>query len=81
MTGGKTYTNDSLRNVAKLPRGRKQVRFKFRKDGEFKQIVQDLNLVTKKDVWLSFGVELIPSQGYAKIKILPEAAKILDVGI
>ena len=71
VTGGKTYRNDSLKNIAKLPVGEKEVTFKFRKDSKVKQIKQKFNLPETGDVFLSFKVKLIPSQGYAEIEITP----------
>ena len=71
VTGGKTYRNDSLRNIAKLPIGEREVTFRFRKDGKIKQIKQEFNLPDTGDVFLSFKVKLIPSQGYAEIEITP----------
>tara|TARA_B100001057_G_scaffold198119_1_gene198737 strand:+ start:2342 stop:2803 length:462 start_codon:yes stop_codon:yes gene_type:complete len=63
VTGGKTYRNDSLKDIAKLPVGEKEVTFKFRKDSKVKQIKQKFNLPDTGDVFLSFKVKLIPSQG------------------
>lgn len=79
--GGKEYQPgkdelERLRNAAKIPEGRRHVRFRLLRQNREKQLEQDFEQAPLRDCLLSFDVRLRPAQGFARVRILPEQADL-----
>jgi hypothetical protein len=79
--GGKEYRSDErelerLRHAAKIPSGRRRVRFRLLRQDQEKQLEQDFEQAPLRDCLLSFDVRLRPAQGFARVRILPEEANL-----
>jgi len=75
--GGKEYRSDErelerLRHAAKIPSGRRRVRFRLLRQDQEKQLEQGFEQAPPRDCLLSFDVRLRPAQGFARVRILPE---------
>ncbi|HUW30155.1 MAG TPA: hypothetical protein VM223_00930 [Planctomycetota bacterium] len=70
--GGKPYRKQ-LPHVAKIVRGNRAVCFRLKREEVEKQLVQDFGFASVRDCILSFDVCMRPAQGFAVVRIIPDA--------
>jgi hypothetical protein len=75
-TGGKEYRNTDLKDVALIHKGQPVVRFWFRKGDEHKKVDQRFDPPPAADCRLSFDVTMVPSQGFARVEIIPDVPDV-----
>lgn len=75
-TGGKEYRNTDLKDIALIHKGQAFVRFWFRKGDEHKKVDQFFIPPPAADCRLSFDITMVPSQGYAKVEIIPDVPDV-----
>lgn len=75
-TGGKEYRNADLKDIALIHKGQPFVRFWFRKGDEHKKVDQRFEPPPAADCRLSFDVTMVPSQGFAKVEIIPDVPDV-----
>lgn len=71
-TGGREYRNTDLKDVALINKGQSFVRFWFEKGEEHKKVEQRFDPPPDSDCKLSFDVTMVPSQGFARVEIIPD---------
>ncbi|MCB1132740.1 MAG: hypothetical protein KDN05_16570, partial [Verrucomicrobiae bacterium] len=71
-TGGREYRNTDLKDVALINKGQSFVRFWFEKGEEHKKVEQRFDPPPDADCKLSFDVTMVPSQGFARVEIIPD---------
>jgi hypothetical protein len=75
-TGGKEYRNTDLKDIALIHKGQPFVRFWFRKGDEHKKVDQCFDPTPAADCRLSFDITMVPSQGYARVEIIPDVPDV-----
>ncbi|MFC7335987.1 hypothetical protein ACFQY0_02255 [Haloferula chungangensis] len=75
-TGGKEYRNTDLMDVALINKGQPLVRFWFKKGEDHKKVDQRFDPPPDADCRLSFDITMVPSQGFARVEIIPSVPDV-----
>ncbi len=75
-TGGKEYRNTNMKDIVLIHKGQPFVRFWFRKGNEHKKVDQRFDPPPAADCRLSFDITMVPSQGFAKVEIIPDVPDV-----
>lgn len=83
--GGREYRSSAeelqrLRDAAKIPTGRRRVRFRLRRQDQEKQLEQSFDHAPLRDCFLSFDVRMRPAQGFARVRIIPDQLGLFSSG-
>jgi hypothetical protein len=76
--GGKEYRNSDLKEVALINKGQSLVRFWLEKGKKHKKVEQQFDPPPKMDCKLSFDVTMVPSQGFARVEIIPDIPNVFQ---
>jgi hypothetical protein len=75
-TGGKEYRNLNLKDIVLIHKGQPFVRFWFKKGDAHKKVDQTFDPPPGCDCRLSFEVTMVPSQGFARVEIVPDVPEV-----
>lgn len=83
--GGKEYRpspeeRERLKNAAMIPKGRRSVRFRLKRQNQEKHLEQTFERAPLRDCYLSFDVVLRPAQGFARVYITAEQPNFFPGG-